>query len=496
MRFDVYRAGLLALAAGALAHFVVGSATGLSVDEAHYLLYARHLDWSYFDHPPMVGWIQWPWAALDAPTAVLRLVPQLLWLAMAGLLVAAARHTPSGAAALRDNSPADRRRLAGWTMLLFAASPLFHAVALGLLPDTLLSLCVAGLALWMIQSQGPTHTTWRAWLVLGALLGLAGLSKYTAILTALGLLGWLLASGHRPHRAPWAWIALLLAIALVLPVFHWNLARDWLSFRYQGGHVGGQGWSPGAFGRFLLIQLVLVGPALFVGLWLQVRRAARTPLTRLVWLWAIPFLALAMLAGGGRSLPYWTTPAWIALFPLAALGLLQLRSLAARSILLVSLLFQTLIIVWVLASMILGHPAGAGPRPSPLSDLHGWDTAAKQLEDAARQRGTSTIAVLNWTHASRLAWHAPSMAVKPIDDRFDQFDLWFGPMTSNEDALVFVPQGTSPPGNLESGVLHRVDLNSAMWGRFSGCELTEVAKPHLVLYCKDWQWLPSQGPRP
>jgi hypothetical protein len=88
------------------------------------------------------------------------------------------------------------------------------------------------------------------------------------------------------------------------------------------------------------------------------------------------------------------------------------------------------------------------------------------------------------------------MAVKPIDDRFDQFDLWFGPMTSNEDALVFVPQGTSPPGNLESGVLHRVDLNSAMWGRFSGCELTEVAKPHLVLYCKDWQWLPSQGPRP
>ena len=30
---------------------------GLGVDEAHYLLYAVHLDLSYVDHPPLVGWI-------------------------------------------------------------------------------------------------------------------------------------------------------------------------------------------------------------------------------------------------------------------------------------------------------------------------------------------------------------------------------------------------------------------------------------------------------
>ena len=64
-------------------HFVLGAGMGLSVDEAHYLLYALHPALSYFDHPPLVGWVQWPLVALDAPTAVLRLVPGLLWLATA-----------------------------------------------------------------------------------------------------------------------------------------------------------------------------------------------------------------------------------------------------------------------------------------------------------------------------------------------------------------------------------------------------------------------------
>ena len=62
-------------------HLVVGAAVGLSVDEAHYALYAAHPALSYFDHPPLVGWVQMPLVALGAPDAVLRMVPGLLWLA-------------------------------------------------------------------------------------------------------------------------------------------------------------------------------------------------------------------------------------------------------------------------------------------------------------------------------------------------------------------------------------------------------------------------------
>ncbi len=76
----------LLLALACALHFVLGANLGLSVDEAHYALYAAHPDWSYFDHPPLVGWSQWPLVALDAPAWILRLVPQFLWLGTAVLV--------------------------------------------------------------------------------------------------------------------------------------------------------------------------------------------------------------------------------------------------------------------------------------------------------------------------------------------------------------------------------------------------------------------------
>ena len=63
-----------------LVHLVLGAVMGLSVDEAHYLLYAAHPALSYFDHPPLVGWVQMPLVALDAPLALLRVLPGALWL--------------------------------------------------------------------------------------------------------------------------------------------------------------------------------------------------------------------------------------------------------------------------------------------------------------------------------------------------------------------------------------------------------------------------------
>ena len=48
-------------------HFALGWVLGLSGDEAHYALYGANLALSYYDHPPLVGWIQAPLVALHAP---------------------------------------------------------------------------------------------------------------------------------------------------------------------------------------------------------------------------------------------------------------------------------------------------------------------------------------------------------------------------------------------------------------------------------------------
>ena len=69
----------ISICIAALVHLALGFSVEFSVDEAHYALYAKHLAWSYFDHPPLVGWIQWPLVLLTSSEGIIRLIPELLW---------------------------------------------------------------------------------------------------------------------------------------------------------------------------------------------------------------------------------------------------------------------------------------------------------------------------------------------------------------------------------------------------------------------------------
>ena len=175
------RQAQILLGLGFVLHATVGALHGLSVDEAHYLLYALHPALSYFDHPPMVGWLQWPLVALDAPVAVLRLLPGLIWLASGWLIQQLAQQLSQGS----ELAP-ERAGLAAVGVFLLA--PLFNVLAIGLLPDSLLTLLSLALLRQTLRLMQPLALSRpRDWLLLGLLLGLAGLSKYTAILAALAV---------------------------------------------------------------------------------------------------------------------------------------------------------------------------------------------------------------------------------------------------------------------------------------------------------------------
>ena len=215
----------------------LGFSFELSVDEAHYLLYAKHLAWSYFDHPPLVGWIQWPLVSLDASTGVLRLIPELLWLVSCALvfIVTSELQRFLQSKTVDSAAPLPHIGASGFAaVLLVIAAPLPHVLSVGLLPDSILTPLSLGLfwmALRWLQAGRPF--TLSDWLITGALLGLAGLSKYTAAFTAFALLLVVLC----PPRKPWLnqagfYLAVLLALLLISPVLYWNWANDWISFKY------------------------------------------------------------------------------------------------------------------------------------------------------------------------------------------------------------------------------------------------------------------------
>ena len=429
------------LAALVLLHAVVGGLIGLSVDEAHYLLYAYHPALSYFDHPPLVGWVQWPWLALDAPVGVLRLVPGLLWL---GTVLAVYRL----AEYLQGSSNFGHAGDAGlWALGALALAPLLHVLGIGLVPDTLLmffTILLMGQTLRLMRSDGLSHG--GAWLAWGCLLGLAGLSKYTAILMALASgLCLLSAHGWRVLRSPWAWLAVLLALIMVSPVLVWNAQHDWVSFRYQGQHGAGSGWHVAEVARFALVQLLAFGPLLLWGLSGHSKHGA------LRLFFALPWLVLAYLAGGGSSLPHWTAPAWVALAPFAGVALARYRyghgdrrrqRVRAR-VLAVLVFLQGLgcaALLWFMlcagAPLFLRTWDNTAVGANPFAELYGWDQAGARASSLAQAQGLSSVSVQNWTLASRLGWYVRPLPVHVLDAGLSQFSIWAGDLPVGASTLL------------------------------------------------------------
>lgn len=417
-------------------HGVLGAAMGLSVDEAHYALYATHLALSYFDHPPLVGWVQWPLVALQAHEAMLRLIPGVLWLATAlgvyGL-------------ALRLHGNGIGRDAAGlWAALALVLAPLLHILGIGLLPDTLLmALTVALMHQTLTLMEPGNRARILHWLVLGVLLGLAGLSKYTAILAALAVgLCLLQAQGLRVLRTPGLWLSVLVALAMISPVLLWNAQNQWISFKYQTQHGAGGNWQLQHLLRFLLLQLVVFGPLLLWGLG-GARRVAVPGQRWLLLFFIIPFAVLAYLSGGGTSLPHWTAPAWVALAPFAGLALARAVQTRVRYLVLALAVVQGVLCAALPVLMLTGGqpfieakaPASAR-APNPFADLHGWDRAGARARELASLKNLSSISVQNWTLASRLGWYARPLKVHVLEDRFDQFDLWAGDLPKGGDTLL------------------------------------------------------------
>ena len=98
--------------------------------------------------------------------------------------------------------------------------------------------CSARRCAWSAHSSAAR---WAWWLGAGVCAGLALLSKYSAVLTIVGAVLYLLSS--RAHRhwlaTPKPWLAALVALLMFAPVLVWNATHDWVSFAFQAGRAAG-----------------------------------------------------------------------------------------------------------------------------------------------------------------------------------------------------------------------------------------------------------------
>ncbi|MCW8917336.1 MAG: glycosyltransferase family 39 protein [Gammaproteobacteria bacterium] len=420
-----------------LLHLLVIARFDLSVDEAHYALYGLYPDWSYFDHPPLVGWLQALVLKAGSGEWLLRLWPLLLATGSAWLLYHLTR------CLYHDASP----WLPFIAVALLQSAILFQVLSLGLVPELPLLFCGLGaaLALWRaLHGEGA-----RFWLLAGLCLGLAGLAKYTAItlvLSALLVVGW--EGRWGVLRSPWPWLAVLLGVLLVSPVFYWNAGHDWLSFRYQLDHGVADGrWQLVNFLRSQAAQLIAYGPLLFIGSVIALVGGLRhrdDEADRFLLAFALPILLIFGWSGGfDETLPHWTLLGWAFAAPLAARLLLARWSLRATRWLVWGGAGYAVVLTLVVHSELFRPWLPFEEHRHPLADLHGWSEVAQRAaalyDQLPATQSEQAIYVGNRWLAGRLAWYARPRPVQVLDRRTDQFDLWFGEPQPGAGGILVVP---------------------------------------------------------
>jgi 4-amino-4-deoxy-L-arabinose transferase-like glycosyltransferase len=433
---DAERRALLAtiqllLVTGGL-HLLVAGGGALSVDEAHYALYGLYPDWSYFDHPPMVGWLQALVVPLSESEFALRIWPALLMAFAGGLLYRLSR------VLFPEADP--------WTafiaVLILQSAVIVQLLGIALVPE--LPLLVFALASALVLWNAVERQRRRDWLLLGLCLGLAGLSKYTAITLALSVVLFIFWQGQwRLFLTPKPWVAALLGLICILPVLYWNSRHDWISFLYQLGHgAPDREWSLSRFARAQAGQMLAYAPGIFifgvivlVESWRKRREAGRRLLLSLI---LPPLLLFAWAAGYEETLPHWTLLVWALLAVPMAVWLWQHRERRWVRFTAIGSLVYSLLLTLVIHSQFAVPWIPFKPLEHPLRDLYGWQAAAERGALLA-SAGGKPLMVGNWSLASRIAWYARPQPVQVTDTRFDQFDLWFASPEEGGDGVLLVP---------------------------------------------------------
>jgi dolichol-phosphate mannosyltransferase len=214
----------LAVAAVAVAfglRILYAARVELLPEEAYYWSYARHLDYGYLDHPPMVAWLIAGGRLVFGDGEFGVRVGALTCAAVAALFVYRLARNLFG----RDAALA--------SVALLQTLPYFFLTGFLMTPDAPLFAAWAGALCFLERALIGNQA--RAWWGVGACFGLGLLSKYTIALLGVSTLLFMMLD--RPSRA---WLrrlepygAALLAAALFAPVVVWNAQHGWASFAFQ-----------------------------------------------------------------------------------------------------------------------------------------------------------------------------------------------------------------------------------------------------------------------
>ena len=265
MTLRLARGTAITVVALVLLRLVAAAYTPLTFDEAYYWMWSKHLAGGYYDHPPMVALVIRLGTMIAGDTELgVRLVSVLLALPMSFAVYRTAELLFGG------------RRVASTATILLNATMMAAVGTLIVTPDAPLLVASSFVLYALAKVLATGRGVW--WLAVGAAVGAALLSKYTALFFGPAILIWLIAVPklRRWLISPWPILGGLVSLAMFWPVIQWNADHHWVSFLKQFGRARIEHFNPAFIGELIPTQIAFATPLVFLigamGLYVLLRR--------------------------------------------------------------------------------------------------------------------------------------------------------------------------------------------------------------------------------
>jgi hypothetical protein len=370
------------IAIGTLVRLLVAATTGLGNDEVYYWTYSQHLQWNYFDHPPLVA------VMIRLFTANLSLQGAEVFIRLGSIVSAALCTVLIFRATTRIHS--DR---AGWLAACLYTTSLYASVIAGLfiLPDSpqMVFWCWS---LYLLVRLFETPRSWLLWLLFGIAAGLCIMSKVHGIFLWFGLGLFIFVRRRDWLRLPQLYVAAALTPLIASPILVWNMANDFITYRFHSERVevhgfringasfllelGGEFFYNNPFNVAVLVSALLA--------WKRGRPDMRAGALSVFGFIALPMIVLLIGVSLFRTtFPHWSGPAYVALLPLSGVYLASLPGLRLPArvrgafILIASVLVLGLGLIYLYPGTMGSRKANTLGHGDFTLDLRGWRDAGK-----------------------------------------------------------------------------------------------------------------------
>lgn len=435
---------------------IIACSIELGNDESYYFTYALQPDWNHFDHPPMVGlFIQF-------------FTINLLWVNDVSMRLTAIISAAICTWLIAQCGKILRNESTGFIAALLYTSSIYTSIIAGvfILPDSpqLVFWLASILVILKLLNNPENKQIKKLFLALGALIGLACMSKVHAIFIWFGFGMFILLHERKWLKNINLYLSVFISIVIISPILYWNFQNEFITWQFHSERVEikNSGIDFDSFLTTTLGQLfynnpinVVIGFIAVVVSFKSIQFIHKKYKTILLWLGLPIILVTTFVSLFRTTLPHWSGPGFISLIILSAAYIDWKRNEISKRyfsswinssiILICFIVVAGIYVINFYPGALSNKTNNETGRDDTTLDMYGWVDFKNVFEDFLKQENITekNIIINNWYPASHILYYVAKplqlkvIGVGNIQDlhKFVWLNKQEGVVKKHEDAL-------------------------------------------------------------